>query len=92
MADQVSQVARTTLIQLSTSDSLRGRVGAVNMVFISASNELGAAFSGFLAAAVGPVIAVVGGGAACIATAGAVTARVPALARWSLEQAAVDLD
>ena len=83
MADQVSQVARTTLIQLSTSDALRGRVGAVNMVFISASNELGAAFSGFLAAGVGPIVAVVGGGAACLATAGAVAARVPALARWN---------
>ena len=86
MADQVSQVARTTLIQLSTSDALRGRVGAVNMVFISASNELGAAFSGFLAAGIGPVAAVVGGGAACIATAGAVAARVPGLAHWRSSQ------
>jgi MFS family permease len=87
MADQVSQVARSTLIQLTTSDALRGRVGAVNMVFISASNELGAAFSGFLAAAVGSVVAVAGGGLACVATAGVVAARVPRLAAWSTQEA-----
>lgn len=92
MADQVSQVARTTLIQLSTSDALRGRVGAVNMVFISASNELGAAFSGFLAAAVGPVLAVVGGAAACVATAGTVAARVPALSGWDTKQGTANPD
>ena len=82
VADQVSQVARTTLIQLSTGDALRGRVGAVNMVFISASNELGAAFSGFLAAGIGAIGAVVGGGAACILATGAIAARVPAISAW----------
>jgi MFS family permease len=85
-ADQVSQVARSTIIQLSTPDELRGRVSAVNMVFVSASNELGAAFSGFLAAATSAVFAVVGGGVVCLAAAGVVAARVPALSRW---QAAV---
>jgi MFS family permease len=81
-ADQVSQVARSTIIQLSTPDALRGRVSAVNMVFVSASNELGAAFSGFLAAATSAVFAVVAGGIACFAAAGVVAARVPALSRW----------
>ena len=89
MADQVSQVARSTLIQLSTPDALRGRVNAVNMVFVSASNQLGAAVSGFLAAAVGTVVAVVAGGAACVATAGVVAGRVPALARWRVDRDAV---
>lgn len=87
MADQISQVTRTTLIQLSTPDALRGRVGAVNMVFISASNELGAAVSGFLAAAVGTVLAVVGGGAACMLSAGVMRGAAPALAAWRTDEA-----
>jgi len=45
---------------------MRGRVGAVSSLFISASNELGEAESGFLAALVGPVVAVVAGGFAAI--------------------------
>ena len=51
MADQVSVVLRGTAIQLSTPDALRGRVSAVNMIFVGASNQLGAAESGFVAAA-----------------------------------------
>ena len=50
-ADQVSVVLRATAIQLTTPDALRGRVSAVNMIFIAASNQLGAVESGFLAAA-----------------------------------------
>ena len=85
MADQVSQVARSTLIQLSTPDGLRGRVNAVNMVFISATNQLGGAFSGCCAAATSSVFAVGAGGAACVATAGWIGARIPALRRWRPE-------
>ena len=51
VADQVSVVMRSTAIQLSTPDALRGRVSAVNCIFIGASNQLGAAESGFVAAA-----------------------------------------
>lgn len=61
-ADMVSVYVRQSLIQLYTPDDMRGRVGAVSTLFISGSNELGEAESGFLAAMVGPVIAVVGGG------------------------------
>ena len=61
-ADMFSVYVRQSLIQLYTPDAMRGRVGAVSTLFISASNELGEAESGFLAALVGPVIAVVGGG------------------------------
>ncbi|WP_374267293.1 MFS transporter [Zoogloea sp.] len=61
--DSISVVIRQTVIQQGTPDALRGRVGAVNRVFISSSNELGALESGLLAAAIGPVAAVVGGGA-----------------------------
>jgi MFS family permease len=60
--DQVSMVVRGTLLQLLTPDEMRGRVSAVNAVFISSSNELGAFESGVTAWAFGPVISVVGGG------------------------------
>jgi MFS family permease len=66
-ADMFSVFVRQTLIQLYTPDPMRGRVGAVSQLTISASNELGDAESGFLAALVGPVTAVVAGGAAAIA-------------------------
>jgi predicted small integral membrane protein len=61
-ADMVSVYVRQSLIQLHTPDAMRGRVGAVSTLFISGSNELGEAESGFLAALIGPVAAVVGGG------------------------------
>ncbi|HEX8624302.1 MAG TPA: MFS transporter [Allosphingosinicella sp.] len=66
-SDMFSVYVRQSLIQLSTPDSMRGRVGAVSQLTISASNELGEAESGFLAALVGPVVAVVAGGAGAIA-------------------------
>ena len=66
-ADMVSVYVRGSLIQLHTPDDMRGRVSAVSSLFVSASNELGEAESGFLAAAVGPVVAVVGGGIGAIA-------------------------
>lgn len=66
-ADMFSVYVRQSLIQLYTPDAMRGRVGAVSTLFISASNELGEAESGFLAALVGPVVAVVGGGIGAIA-------------------------
>jgi MFS family permease len=65
-ADMLSVFVRQTLIQLYTPDAMRGRVGAVSTLFISGSNELGEAESGFLAAAVGPVVAVIGGGVGAI--------------------------
>lgn len=60
--DMLSVVVRQTILPLVTPDELRGRVNAVEMVFISASNELGAFESGFAAAFVGAVPAVVAGG------------------------------
>ena len=60
--DNVSVVVRHTLVQVLTPDSMRGRVSAVNNIFIGTSNELGALESGLTAAFFGPVISVVGGG------------------------------
>ncbi|WP_448585609.1 MFS transporter [Thermaurantiacus sp.] len=62
-ADMVSVYVRASLIQLHTPDPMRGRVSAVSLVFISASNELGEFRAGTLAALIGPVAATVLGGA-----------------------------
>lgn len=61
-SDMVSVYIRQSLIQLHTPDAMRGRVSSVSLLTISASNELGEAESGFLAALIGPVAAVVAGG------------------------------
>jgi MFS family permease len=65
-ADMLSVYVRQSLIQLSTPDEMRGRVGSVSSLFISASNELGEAESGFLGALIGPIAAVVAGGVGAI--------------------------
>jgi MFS family permease len=60
--DNISVVVRHTLVQALTPDAMRGRVSAVNNVFIVASNDLGGLESGVAAKLFGPLIAVVGGG------------------------------
>ena len=65
-ADMVSVYIRETLIQIWTPDRLRGRVNAVNMVFVGASNELGSFRAGSMAAVIGAVPAVVFGGIGAI--------------------------
>jgi hypothetical protein len=66
-ADMVSVYIRHSLVQLRTPDVMRGRVAAVNMIFIGASNELGEFESGVVAQWLGTVPAVVAGGiATCI--------------------------
>ncbi|MCI0742987.1 MAG: MFS transporter [Gemmataceae bacterium] len=64
--DNISVVVRGTLMQTLTPDEMRGRVAAVNTVFISSSNELGGFESGLAANLFGPIEAVVGGGVATI--------------------------
>jgi len=64
--DMVSVIIRAVLIQVATPDEMRGRVNAVDMVFIGASNQLGEAESGFTAAWLGVVPAVVLGGIGAI--------------------------
>jgi MFS family permease len=68
-ADMVSVVIRETLLQLWTPDAVRGRVNAVNMVFLGASNELGEFRAGFMAAWIGVVPAVVFGGVGAVVVA-----------------------
>ncbi len=74
-ADHISVVVRHTLVQLLTPDEKRGRVSAVNSLFIGTSNELGGFESGFLASLAGPVFSVVFGGVGTIIVV-AVIARV----------------
>ena len=68
-ADMISVYIRETLIQLWTPDAVRGRVSAVNMVFIGASNELGEFRAGTVAALIGVVPAVLIGGVGTVAVA-----------------------
>jgi len=86
MADQVSMVSRSIILQLSTPDALRGRVNAVNMIFIGASNELGAAESGFLASLTSATFSVVFGGLACLGVLAGVTAGIPALRSYRIDE------
>jgi len=78
-ADQISVFVRSTLIQLATPDAMRGRVSAVNMLFIGASNELGEFESGVTAALLGTVRAVVLGGLGTLAVVGLWMRWFPAL-------------
>ncbi len=75
--DSVSVVVRHTIIQLLTPDEMRGRISAVNNIFIGTSNELGALESGLTAAFFGPVLSVVGGGIGTILVVLAVAAKWP---------------
>lgn len=68
-ADMISVVIRETLLQLFTPDEVRGRVNAVNMVFLGASNELGEFRAGLMAAWIGAVPAVVIGGVGAVGVA-----------------------
>jgi MFS family permease len=79
MADNVSVVIRSTLLQLLTPPEMLGRVSAVNSVFIGSSNELGAFESGVAARLLGPVRAVVLGGAASLLVVGLTARLVPRL-------------
>jgi MFS family permease len=68
-ADTVSVIIRLALVQLGTPDAMRGRVGAVNFLFINASNQLGGFESGVTAALLGTVPAVLLGGIGTVAVA-----------------------
>lgn len=80
-ADNISVVTRLTLMQLQTPDDIRGRVAAVNSIFVGASNQLGEFESGAVAALWGPVVSVVSGGVGTVMVAVAWVKLFPALAR-----------
>jgi predicted MFS family arabinose efflux permease len=82
--DMVSVYIRHLLVQLETPDDIRGRVSAVNSVFIGASNELGEFESGLVAALLGTVPAVLVGGSATLLVALVWTRLFPEL--WRMER------
>ena len=65
--DNISVVVRHTMVQLATPNEMRGRVSAVNAIFISSSNELGGFESGAVAHFFGPIVSVVSGGIGTVA-------------------------
>lgn len=73
--DSVSVVIRASLLQLRTPDLLRGRVNAVNGIFIDLSNEIGGFESGAVAALIGPIVTVVAGGIGTILVVSAAAAK-----------------
>ena len=89
--DNISVVVRHTLVQLLTPDPMRGRVSAVNQVFIGSSNELGGMESGVTAEWWGPVASVVFGGIGTLVTVLTVALLSPGLRRFGrLDQARAD--
>jgi len=81
MADTVSVIIRSTLLQLLTPEHLLGRVSSVNSIFIGSSNEIGAFESGVAAKLLGTVASVVLGGVATLGVVATVGLRVPELRR-----------
>ena len=79
MFDGISVVLRSTVLQLTTPDEMRGRVSSVNSLFISSSNELGAFYAGSMARLLGLVQAVVLGGFATIGVAAITAIKAPKL-------------
>jgi hypothetical protein len=80
--DNISVVLRQSILQAKTPDFVRGRVMAVNSIFIACSNQLGAVESGWTAAWFGPVISVAGGGAAAIVVVAICAALSPGMRKW----------
>ena len=81
-ADNISVIVRHTLVQMLTPDEMRGRVSAVNNLFIGTSNELGGFESGFVSHYAGPVFSVVFGGLATIVVLGATIWKWPQIGKY----------
>jgi len=86
ICDGVSVVTRTTIVQLATPDAIRGRVAAINGIFIGSSNELGAFESGLVARLMGLVPSVVFGGVMTLVVVALTGKIAPELRRLDLQQ------
>ncbi len=86
--DNVSVVIRSSILQLFTSDEMKGRVASVNSIFIGSSNELGAFESGVAARFMGLIPSVVFGGAMTLLVVAVATLKSPALRHLSLKESA----
>ena len=86
MFDAVSVVIRSTILQLVTPDEMRGRVSAVNTMFVSSSNELGDFESGVMAHYLGTVRAVVMGGFLTLGVIAITFFKAPQLREFSFDE------
>ncbi|MFN8388759.1 MAG: MFS transporter [Bdellovibrionota bacterium] len=84
--DSISVVVRSSAVQLSSPDAMRGRISAVNSMFIGSSNELGEFESGLVARFFGAVPAALVGGVACLATVGLIALLSPTLRKLDLTE------
>lgn len=84
--DSVSAVIRGTIVQLAAKDDMRGRISAINMVFISSSNELGEFESGFAATLFGTVPSVVIGSVICLGIVLTVAVKSPKLRQLNISE------
>ena len=83
--DSVSMVIRGAVVQLESPEALRGRVSAVNAIFIGSSNELGEFESGVAAKLFGAVAATLGGGLICLLVVAGIAVRSTSLRKLRLE-------
>lgn len=83
--DSVSMVIRTSAVQLSSPDHMRGRISAINSIFIGSSNEIGEFESGVVAKILGVVPAAVFGGVMCLLSVATISYLSPRLRRLNLE-------
>jgi MFS family permease len=90
--DSVSMVVRSTAVQMASPQEMRGRISAVNSIFIGSSNELGELESGLAAQVFGTVPAAVFGALICLATVSFVAWRAPTLRKMNLHDLEVDPD
>ncbi len=86
VCDGVSVVLRSTILQLSTPDEMRGRVSSINGLFVGSSNELGAFYAGSMARLLGLVPAVVLGGCVTMTVAAVTAWRAPKLRRLDVRE------
>lgn len=83
--DSISMVIRTSAVQLSSPEEMRGRISAINSIFIGSSNELGEFESGVATKILGLIPAAIFGGVMCLATVGSVAVFAPRLRKLNLE-------
>jgi MFS family permease len=83
--DSVSMVIRTSAVQLNSPDQMRGRISAVNSIFIGSSNEIGEFESGLTAKLMGAMPAAVFGGVMCLLSVGVIAFVSPKLRKMELE-------
>lgn len=86
MFDSVSMITRSSAVQICSPDHMRGKISAVNSIFIGSSNEIGELESGVAAKLFGTVPAVIFGGIVCLLTVGATAYFCPTLRRMELDK------